>query len=420
MSYERAVGTVRRRWTALAVAYIAFTLGMVLPVTYAMVSRHVSPVASAGAMIGYLAALVSMAVTWQRTWRRVHGRVTADERGLLVDGKLVVAREKIRHAYVINDQGHIHVRLVRHGMVVRPIDLEVESEDEARRVLAALRQDAGSSVAEFAFTDGTPQADRRKLFGIGLTSLAMLTLSMFVFFMRVRHDNEVVVRGTGLVLYLLASGGAFFALYTRRMRVTVGADGVHLHQAITGSRFISFRDLASVSMEKHTITFRLVDLSTVCVHHLGEGRPELGYDREREGAALVARVREAHAAFHAAAPSGAHGLGRGRRSATEWIQHASALREDSVAYRAAAVPNEHLWRIVEDAAASPTERAGAALALRRDLDDAGRTRLRLAAEACAERRLRVALETATEEDEAALALALEPLEDAPARRMSQS
>ena len=401
-------GTVRRRWTALAVVYIAFTLGMVLPVTYAMVSRHVSPVAAAGAMIGYLAALVSMAVTWQRTWRRVHGRVTADERGLLVDGKLVVAREKIRHAYVINDQGRTYVRFVRHGMIVRPIDLEVESEDEARRVLGALRQDAGSSVAEFAFTDGTPRSDRRRLLTIAPTVIAALTLALFIFLMKVQHGNEIFVRPAGLLLYLLASSGAFFALYARRTWITVGADGVHLRRPLAGSRFVSFRDLADVSMEKPTITLRLVDGSTVCVHHLGEGRPELGYDRESEGAALVARIREAQAAFRAASPTSTRGFGRGHRSASEWIQHARALREDSIAYRAAAVPNEQLWRIVE----------GGPRALRHDLDDAGRTRLRLAAEACAERRLRVALESATQEDEAALASALEPLEDVAARRMS--
>ncbi|HZU83716.1 MAG TPA: hypothetical protein VE987_12400, partial [Polyangiaceae bacterium] len=59
----------------------------------------------------------------------------------------------------------------------------------------------------------------------------------------------------------------------------------------------------------------------------------------------------------------------------------------------AALPSERLWRVVEDSSADRTARAGAALALTRSLDDTGRERLRVAAESCAEPRLRVALST---------------------------
>ena len=100
---------------------------------------------------------------------------------------------------------------------------------------------------------------------------------------------------------------------------------------------------------------------------------------------------------------------RGGRSASKWMNDARKMREDAASYRAAVLPDEELWRIVEDASASASERVGAALALRHGIDDAGRTRLRLAAEACAENRLRVALETATLDDDEALEHALEPL-----------
>jgi hypothetical protein len=59
-------------------------------------------------------------------------------------------------------------------------------------------------------------------------------------------------------------------------------------------------------------------------------------------------------------------------------------------YREVQVDSERLWRLLDDPAAAPASRAGAALALS-SIDAASRTRLRVAAEACAEPRLRVAL-----------------------------
>lgn len=129
--------------------------------------------------------------------------------------------------------------------------------------------------------------------------------------------------------------------------------------------------------------------------HVTETRADLGYDREGEAAGLVARIREAHAAYRASPATTATALDRGGRTTAEWMAHARGLREDAATYREAKLPDEQLWSIVEDASASATERAGAALALRSDLNDTGRKRLRVAAEACAEKRLRVALESAT-------------------------
>jgi hypothetical protein len=69
---------------------------------------------------------------------------------------------------------------------------------------------------------------------------------------------------------------------------------------------------------------------------------------------------------------------------------------------------EMLWEVVEDPAVDSTARAGAAMMLRRTLDDGGRARLRVAAGACASPRLRVALDAVADGgDEAAVAAALE-------------
>ena len=148
---------------------------------------------------------------------------------------------------------------------------------------------------------------------------------------------------------------------TRFDGISVGADGLRLRQLARGTRFIPFRDLKDVSLSDKTITLRLVNGSEVSVHSLVEGRGELGSDREREGAGLVARIRGAHAAYRATPAATAHALGRGDRTATEWMQHARKVRENVTSYRDAAVPDDELWRIVEDASASATERAGGIL-----------------------------------------------------------
>jgi hypothetical protein len=85
-------------------------------------------------------------------------------------------------------------------------------------------------------------------------------------------------------------------------------------------------------------------------------------------------------------------------------------REPVPGYRRAAVPSASLWQIVEDPTAEPPIRAGAAVALVQALDEPGRQRLRVAAQACAAPKLRVALELVAEEaelDESRLEDALE-------------
>lgn len=409
MSFERADGTVRRQWTALAAAYVAFALGMIVPVGYAVVGRRVAPWIGAAAMTSYVTALIVLPWAWHRSWRLTRGRVTADARGLFVDDAPIVARAALRHAYILVDGDRTYLRLVRQTMIVRPIDVEVADEAEAQRLLTALRFDAQRSVAEFIAIDGTTKSHRRRSALVQLQSCVLFGGSLLLLLMRDELGRAFPLWPAMLLLYLLGTGRIVFAARAQQARVLVGADGVYLRRLLRAPRFISFRDLDDVTLEASDITLRLVDGSSLSVHYPGD-------DRGGEPAALVARIREAHAAYRAAPPSSAHRLGRGGRSTSAWIEHARSLREDSTTYRAAAVPDEQLWRIVEDAAASPAERAGAALALRRDLDDAGRARLRLAAEACAEDRLRVALETATSEDDAALALALEPLDDVPAPR----
>jgi hypothetical protein len=85
----------------------------------------------------------------------------------------------------------------------------------------------------------------------------------------------------------------------------------------------------------------------------------------------------------------------------EWLEYLKKLRAGEGGYRAAAVRDDDLWRVVEDPGAPEEARAAAAVLLRQT--DGAKPRLRIAADAVASPRLRVALE-AEEEEQAEEAL----------------
>jgi hypothetical protein len=114
------------------------------------------------------------------------------------------------------------------------------------------------------------------------------------------------------------------------------------------------------------------------------------------------RANKAEAAIRSALPD------RAGRDAREWVQ---ALRRAGSGgnddHRTAAVRSDVLWRVVEDPAAPPQERAVAAVALSATLDDGAKQRIRIAAEATAAPEIRAVLEAvAAEADEAELARAV--------------
>ncbi len=133
--------------------------------------------------------------------------------------------------------------------------------------------------------------------------------------------------------------------------------------------------------------------------------------------ALDARVDASHvqAVREPQAPA-AVGLLRGEKTVAEWlaaIEAASPARrgDHEVAYRGADGAEEALWRVLEDDASPREARAAAALALRAHLDEEGRHRMRVVVDTCESPKLRVALETALD-DEAGEPRLLHALEQA--------
>jgi hypothetical protein len=130
--------------------------------------------------------------------------------------------------------------------------------------------------------------------------------------------------------------------------------------------------------------------------------------------AVLARIGEAREAFRARGPAADVSalVGRGTRTRADWLAALTKLRDAEGGYRDAVVREDDLWRVVEDPSAPEDARGGAALLLRSSLDDAGKARVRVAAEATASPKLRVALDAAAgDAQEEALRAALSDLSE---------
>ncbi len=184
------------------------------------------------------------------------------------------------------------------------------------------------------------------------------------------------------------------------LRVTVAVDGVLVAwPLLRRRRFVPHVQIARVTDGPEGVTLALSDGST---YEIAIG----GHPREVEKrVALVERLNEARDAYNRAEGAGAtvH-LERLGRSLEDWVRESKALTSGGGGrYRAAAPPPEVLWRIVTDPSEDEEKRVGASLALRGVLDDEGRERLRVAAEAAASPKVRVALlASADEEDDEAV------------------
>jgi hypothetical protein len=106
-------------------------------------------------------------------------------------------------------------------------------------------------------------------------------------------------------------------------------------------------------------------------------------------------------------------LMRGSRTFIEWRDALVAAACAPTAYRGATSVVEALWRVLEDPDAPREARAGAAVALRRQVDDDGCERMRVVAQTCESPKLSIAVETliGDDVDEASLVRALQFADD---------
>jgi hypothetical protein len=332
--------------------------------------------------LAYAAGLGGLGYAWQRKWRQLSGELRADETGLYIAGKRVVARDRLLHGHVHVDRGRTFLRLVRRAMAPRPIDIEVADESQANELLAALRLDMQTSVGEYQMLHGR---NNRRI--VGMIAGATGLISVFIGMMFMQLSPSPIQHLIGMVMWMITACGTAFAGMAAVAFVSVGRDGIFVRHRFMSRRFISFAEIRDVEQTDRDLVITLTNNTTIEMHH-----PRELIEGDSERRSLIDRIRTALTAY---------------REAPRAPSVTNAQSETDASYRTSAVPAELLWRVVEDPAAPASERTAAATALKKELDDAGRSRLRIAAGASASAPLRVALETlAAEEDE----------DDAPAKR----
>jgi hypothetical protein len=333
--------------------------------------------------------------THSRWWHRRAGRLHADEDGLSFRGAALVARSEIRHAYHVKHDGH---QIVRLQMSHQPIEIEVANDEEASAMLRALRLDSRRSVGVFKLLRGTFRGFCLRIVAWG--ALALLSFETALFTAGIETA----------VLALVLSGLAGGMIMQVEVRVVVGVDGIYLRRVIVGrERFVPFSLIESVETNGRDVAFELRDGTTLRMNVFGFKGLKLHDERAVECENFVARIRE-QIALHDHTARRAEALARHGRSTKDWLQEVARSSDTHASFRTPALAPDELWRVVEDTTTANTARAGAAVALRERLDDQGRERLRILADACAEPHLRVALE-AVASDEALLEQIFEMLRD---------
>jgi antitoxin (DNA-binding transcriptional repressor) of toxin-antitoxin stability system len=201
-----------------------------------------------------------------------------------------------------------------------------------------------------------------------VASVAAYALAMCVYVAQTRPSDGRVF--AAILIFTGATIGAT-ALFRRASRIAVGLDGV-LVSGAGRRKFVAWSAIDEVRVDGATIVVTKGGRVVVRLQPHGD-------DAERKDA-LAARFREAlEAAKQAKTETGhvhaAHAVGDAR------LTHSLRGAAD---YRMPAVTRDQLWSVVEGPAAEPTMRALAAQALAARPEDGDRTRMRVAADKCAD------------------------------------
>lgn len=317
-------------------------------------------------------------------------RVEATAHELRIEGEAPIAASQIREARVVQrskDASELVVELKLSPY--RTVALRLPAGD-ANHLVNVLGVAAGQRRATFTLV--LPFTTRF------LWSVLGLGLPWFLYVLATAHGDLVplfFLVPLGILPVCLALSAVLGFL---RGKVTVGADGFTTSW-YGWRKHHRFAKVESIRRRAKGIGGHVVDTLVRF-----DPRRELRLcvldtpDTERErGAETRALAETMEGAFErwkrspAVAEVSAH-LGRGTRSAKEWLAGIDQLvRAGGNHYRIAAVTPEVLAEVAKGTESPHDARIGAAAALLRLNDEAHRSTVRIAAEACAEPRTRVAL-----------------------------
>lgn len=231
---------------------------------------------------------------------------------------------------------------------------------------------------------------------LGPVLLGLVILSMTLVPLMVVLDPGTGLLGSlaAVVAYAMASVGAAVGLahYLAPGRAVVGADGVRVARLLR-TRFVPYERVRAVGTRGGSVVLS-TDGGDMVLHTATFVR-----DQPEARDALEERLVDAIEGFRAERLAAATRdlFARKGLPVAAWKEEIRRLSQRGADYRSAALESEDIARVAEDPSVPPDRRIGAALSLSaRDVDPALRERVRVAASATANARLRIALDRALE------------------------
>jgi hypothetical protein len=266
---------------------------------------------------------------------------------------------------------------------------------DAAKDAAALLDELGIDAARRRFVADGNAAMWRAPLGIGgLIGLVWMAVQLV-------DAGPAAARALSVVWLGLFAGLAALVHFGSRRRVSIGVDGVMI-EAPWRSRFVPMVEIRAARGDDRTLV----------IEREGESEPvRVDIGDTDETLALAQRIGEAKAARDLDALAGSSALPlveRGGRDLPAWRERLRQLVAGASSYRSARLDEGELGELLARTDLSAEQRIGAAIALRARASDAPE-KIRIAADACANPKLRIALEHIAGEDdlhEAALEEAL--------------
>jgi hypothetical protein len=379
-SFEGRVEVLRRNRLLLGVPVALLILALVLlaaTMAGASLSSQLQFVEIVG---GFWGAVMTPIILYRNPFpARLPRAARVDASGLWLNGELAMHRDEITQGYVepvMPSHAVLHLRARGRKSLVLSASPEV-----AEGILSALALDP---VRRTATISGRSPLATPLLVRPALWVLFQLTLVLGPIFLSTQPL---------LLLFTLCALLALLVLSYIPARIDVGADGV-LRSWLGTRRFLPYRDMRKVTTRRDDVVVEMQNgqRSVLAARRRYDAEANQGAD----DLALLHRVQTAfrwHRSTESPADS-ALALARGGRPAREWVRQIRALcASQGSGYRSSGLSEERLLQVVRDASALPSLRAGAAVALAQAEGDAWKSDLRTVAEACADPRVRVVLET---------------------------
>ncbi|MFO0548412.1 MAG: hypothetical protein U0271_08505 [Polyangiaceae bacterium] len=395
--------TQRRRAILAGLAWMVLA-----PIAFVAIGKALGPAdpAGGGGPPSWLAfALLSLEAAgllpaaWVYRGARSPAVARCDEHGLtLVVGGVErkIPAEKIRSALVV--EGRPSARLELRLDDEEALTLRYSSTQAAQAALSALRLSTQQRAERIPLYNEAS----RLLNQIGGAVIGAMVSGLPAFmFGASRGPFGVLFAVFTLVPFAIFGASIFSKLLPS---ITIGADGVAFStRQDTRLRFVAYRDLDYFSLNQRNIN-RLPNANVIDLHEKDGTCTQISYfDRTERSLAesVFKRLLEAVAERKDGGGENVAPIAeledRGE-SVGEWLARLQKLARRDESYRAEGIDDARVDALVEDGAASPQQRVGAAMLLRIRSPAEGRERIRVASTACADPETRAALLAVAEAD----------------------